>query len=176
MRTSKVHSSVKSLSLIANLILAAALSVCLMSTAPRAKPKPTPTRADFSAWSDPMSYKTAVSRITTYRANYGTSLVTYGTWFQVDSIANYLKKKLPLIEKRMGVGNLPPNVIWTIGNYFGEDSSNHLSLIIIPTLVDTTTGQVYDFLSQNGTYSALATPNTSSSNDSLAYDEGHLWP
>jgi hypothetical protein len=185
MKTLRNLFPMKTWSVVTNVVLLAALSVSLMFTfkkeaPPAANPAPPPP----PVWNAPVSYKNATDWITTYRNNYKGSLATEIILYRPDSILHYLKYKLAKIEKRLIKGTLPPNTTWMLGQYFAQDTSGHLNVIIIPTLEDTLTGKVYDFMGSGEVYPALRKANahaatahvSTSPTDSVAYDDGHLWP
>lgn len=185
MRTLRNLIPLKTWSVVTNVVLLAALSVSLMFSFKKETPPVVVTAPPPPPlWNQPVTYKTATDWITTYRNNYKGSLATEIILYKPDSILHYLKYKLSKVEKRLIKGPLPVNTTWMIGQYMAQDSSGHLSVLIIPTLEDTVTGKVYDFIGSGEAYPAfkravahVATAHTATSpTDSVAYDEGHQWP
>jgi hypothetical protein len=186
MKTLRNLFPMKTWSIVTNVVLLAALSVSLMfSFKKEAPPAPAPVSpAPAPVWNQPVSYKNATDWITTYRNNYKGSLATEIILYRPDSILHYLKSKLSKIEKRLNKGPLPPNTVWMLGQYMAQDANGHLNVLIIPTLEDTVTGKVYDFMGSGEAYPAfkratahaLTAHVATSPTDSVAYDDGHVWP
>jgi hypothetical protein len=122
-----------------------------------------------------------------FRANQNQQLQEYGVWYEIDSVKRYMDNKITVlidtIKNRNG-GKLPNDCKMVLGFYWmrkNDNASNRkLSFYVIPTIYNTKSFKVYDYFDSTY-YKYYHRPNetqplTSGRGDSLAYDDGTMFP
>jgi hypothetical protein len=131
---------------------------------------------------DAMPETTAFDNIDDYRDSWTLRPKTEIVMYKESDLLNYIQNILPDLKSTLP--GLPTNCEWRVGFYTMRrpypraDSKSRLDFLVVPTLYDTITGQVYDFRdpANSARYRRSGTTSRTQCLECIGYDAGHLYP